>query len=328
MRTIVALLLLTTAAPAFAQDPGPEPRWERRESARQDRDDRRDAEPSVSGRRIARLASDEDQGRPLQRLRRGSAESRGEVAAARDFAPESPRAEHFGAGLAPRLERGERPASRGSSPQADRARLDEADAPAPGPRIVQAPGTRRRTGDSVADWRLRERAGGGTPELVQEREDSTTPEALREPRQRLLDRIVRSGDPIGRPSPVAGRVPREGTQPPLPVAQRPANQVANHWRGDWRRDRRYDWHRWRDRHRDRFHLGFYFDPFGWSYRRHYIGWRLWPSYYHRSYWLHDPYYYRLPYAPPGYRWIRYWDDALLVDTWDGRVVDVIHNFFW
>ena len=24
--------------------------------------------------------------------------------------------------------------------------------------------------------------------------------------------------------------------------------------------------------------------------------------------------YRLPYAPPGYVWVRYWNDALLVDT--------------
>jgi hypothetical protein len=29
-----------------------------------------------------------------------------------------------------------------------------------------------------------------------------------------------------------------------------------------------------------------------------------------------------------YRWVRYWDDALLVDVRSGRVVDVIHNFFW
>ncbi|MGI8612320.1 MAG: RcnB family protein [Sphingomicrobium sp.] len=36
----------------------------------------------------------------------------------------------------------------------------------------------------------------------------------------------------------------------------------------------------------------------------------------------------MPYAPTGYRWIRYYDDALLVDTWDGRVVDVIRDFFW
>ena len=29
-----------------------------------------------------------------------------------------------------------------------------------------------------------------------------------------------------------------------------------------------------------------------------------------------------------YRWIRYYDDALLVDTYSGEVVDVIHRFFW
>jgi hypothetical protein len=28
------------------------------------------------------------------------------------------------------------------------------------------------------------------------------------------------------------------------------------------------------------------------------------------------------------RWIRYYDDALLVDIRDGYVVDVIHDFFW
>jgi Ni/Co efflux regulator RcnB len=36
----------------------------------------------------------------------------------------------------------------------------------------------------------------------------------------------------------------------------------------------------------------------------------------------------MPYAPPGYRWIRYYDDLVLVDTWDGRVADVIYDFFW
>jgi Ni/Co efflux regulator RcnB len=55
---------------------------------------------------------------------------------------------------------------------------------------------------------------------------------------------------------------------------------------------------------------------------------MWPSYYRSSYWLSDPWRYRLPYAPPGYRWIRYYDDLVLVDTWDGRVVDVIYDFFW
>ena len=39
--------------------------------------------------------------------------------------------------------------------------------------------------------------------------------------------------------------------------------------------------------------------------------------------------YRLPYRAAGHvRWVRYWDDALLVDIYTGEVVDVIHNFFW
>ena len=91
---------------------------------------------------------------------------------------------------------------------------------------------------------------------------------------------------------------------------------------------KYDWQDHRRRHRSLFHLGFYYDPFGWGYRPYQIGWRLWPSYYSSNYWINDPWQYRLPYAPPGYRWIRYYDDAILVDTWTGEVVDVIYNFFW
>ena len=102
----------------------------------------------------------------------------------------------------------------------------------------------------------------------------------------------------------------------------------NHWRTDWRHDHRYDWHNHRHHHRSLFHLGFYFDPFGWSYHRWGIGWRLWPSYYSSNYWLNDPYQYRLPNAPWPYRWVRYYDDALLVDTYTGEVVDVIYDFFW
>jgi hypothetical protein len=104
--------------------------------------------------------------------------------------------------------------------------------------------------------------------------------------------------------------------------------VAPTWSTGWRNNDRYDWRRWRDRHRSWFHLGFYYDPFGWDYYPYQIGWRLWPSYYGSRFWINDPWQYRLPYAPPGYRWVRYWDDALLVDTWTGEVVDVIHDFFW
>ena len=175
--------------------------------------------------------------------------------------------------------------------------------------------------DSVREWRSRERRSENSPAVLEQRNSAGI---FQQPREQ-----PRSRDSIGnRRAPVVSRIAREGTQPPAPNAVRASRQSAHHWRGDWRNDRRYDWRSHRNRHRSLFRFGFYYDPFGWSYRPYSIGWRLWPSYYHSRYWLNDPGMYRLPYAPPGYRWIRYYDDALLVDTWDGQVVDVIYDFFW
>jgi hypothetical protein len=47
-----------------------------------------------------------------------------------------------------------------------------------------------------------------------------------------------------------------------------------------------------------------------------------------DYWINDPFYYRLPPAYGPYRWVRYYNDALLVDVRSGYVVDVIHDIFW
>jgi hypothetical protein len=100
------------------------------------------------------------------------------------------------------------------------------------------------------------------------------------------------------------------------------------WNRDWRNDRRYDWRRYRDSHRSIFRIGVYFDPFGYNYYRPLsIGYRLQPYYYGQRYWI-DPGMYNLPYPPPGTMWVRYWNDALLVDTYSGEVVDVIRDFFW
>jgi len=100
------------------------------------------------------------------------------------------------------------------------------------------------------------------------------------------------------------------------------------WNRDWRNDRRYDWRRYRNSHRSIFHIGVYFDPFGYNYYRPFnIGYRLQPYYYGQRYWI-DPELYNLPYPPPGTMWVRYWNDALLVDTYTGEVIDVIRDFFW
>lgn len=128
--------------------------------------------------------------------------------------------------------------------------------------------------------------------------------------------------------PVVSDQPREGTQPRIRWDGRHRDVATNWSTSHWRNDSRYDWQNHRRHHRSLFHLSFYYDPFGWNYRPYQVGWRLWPSYYSSNYWLNDPWQYRLPYAPPGTRWIRYYNDAILVDTWNGEVVDVIYNFFW
>jgi hypothetical protein len=100
------------------------------------------------------------------------------------------------------------------------------------------------------------------------------------------------------------------------------------WSGDWRRDNRYNWYSYRNRYSSLFRLGRYYDPYRYGYRRFSIGFSLWPSYYGSNYWLNDPWQYRLPPAYGPYRWVRYYDDALLVNIYTGEVADVVYNFFW
>ena len=183
-----------------------------------------------------------------------------------------------------------------------------------------------RVVDTVREWRADERRRVDAPSSIEERNLRRAPAGqsggdLVE-QTRPLPPVLERGRRIS-------RTPVRGAEPPPPATARAVDaQPARHWSGDWRRDRRYDWRDWRRRHRSLFRLGFYYDPFGWSYFRYGTGWRLWPSHYGRRYWLHDPWMYRLPPAYGPYRWIRYWDDALLVNIYTGQVVDVIHNFFW
>ena len=120
---------------------------------------------------------------------------------------------------------------------------------------------------------------------------------------------------------------RDGRTTERPVTTR-HRDGDRQWSSQWRSDRRYDWRRYRDHNRSIFRFGRYYDPYGYNYRRFSIGFNLWPSYYGSSYWLDDPWMYRLPPAYGPYRWVRYWDDALLVNIYTGQVVDVERNFFW
>lgn len=101
------------------------------------------------------------------------------------------------------------------------------------------------------------------------------------------------------------------------------------WNRGWRNDNRYDWQRYRYSNRNLFRSGGYYAPYrNYRYNRLSIGIILDSLFYSNRYWLNDPYQYRLPAAPYGTQWVRYYDDVVLVDTYTGEVIDVIENFFW
>ncbi|RDV06052.1 ATP-dependent RNA helicase [Sphingorhabdus pulchriflava] len=101
------------------------------------------------------------------------------------------------------------------------------------------------------------------------------------------------------------------------------------WDRSWRSDRRYDWREHRERYRSYYRPGRYYAPNRYDrYRRFSIGIYLGSPFYSNRYWIADPWYYRLPPAHGPYRWVRYYDDVLLIDVRNGYVVDVIHDFFW
>lgn len=94
---------------------------------------------------------------------------------------------------------------------------------------------------------------------------------------------------------------------------------------DYRQDRRDDWRDYRDHNRDLYRSGRWNAPFRYNSFR--PGVRIAPTYYGQRYWIADPYRYRLP-RPYGYqRWVRHYNDVLLIDTRRGVVVDVIRGFF-
>lgn len=101
------------------------------------------------------------------------------------------------------------------------------------------------------------------------------------------------------------------------------------WNRNWRQDNRYDWHSWRNANRQHYRPGRYYAPYrNYHYRRLSIGFYLDNLFFSSRYWIDDPWSYRLPDAYGPYRWVRYYDDALLVDIYSGEVIDVIHDFFW
>jgi Ni/Co efflux regulator RcnB len=76
-----------------------------------------------------------------------------------------------------------------------------------------------------------------------------------------------------------------------------------------------------------YHVGTYVRPNGWYYRRWTYGQVLPALFWSQNYWLSDYFDYGLADPPPGFVWVRYGDDALLVDQNSGEVLQVEYSVF-
>lgn len=109
-------------------------------------------------------------------------------------------------------------------------------------------------------------------------------------------------------------------------------------RRDYRRDRRddlrdrdrawgrNDWQSYRAQNRALYARGNWRAPFRYNAWR--PGVRIAPVYFGQRYWINDPWRYRLPPARANARWVRHYNDVILVDYRRGIVLDVIRNFYW
>jgi Ni/Co efflux regulator RcnB len=76
-----------------------------------------------------------------------------------------------------------------------------------------------------------------------------------------------------------------------------------------------------------FHWHNYNRPNGWYYQRWTYG-EIFPRiFWAEDYWLTDYWMFDLPIPPYGYVWVRYGDDALLIDRYNGEVLEVEYGLF-
>ncbi|MGZ5933755.1 MAG: RcnB family protein [Rhizomicrobium sp.] len=78
----------------------------------------------------------------------------------------------------------------------------------------------------------------------------------------------------------------------------------------------------------RYHWHSYNRPSGWYYQRWVFG-QIFPSiFWARDYWITDYWMFDLPIPPYGYVWVRYGDDALLINRRTGTVLQVVYGVFY
>ena len=107
---------------------------------------------------------------------------------------------------------------------------------------------------------------------------------------------------------------------------RAAERARQETRED-RRELREDWQDYRKSHRQVYQRGAYAAPGAYRYRPVNAGYRFAPAQVSSRYWMNDYSAYRLPNPGYGRRWVRYGNDAVLVDARSNVALRVFRAFF-
>lgn len=157
-------------------------------------------------------------------------------------------------------------------------------------------------------------AAVATPVAAQAQSQAEVRRSQRDVREerRELDRAYRSGDP---------RRIRDERGDLREARQELREDIRDRDRA-WGRD---DWRYYRDRNAALYARGTWRAPFRYTAFR--TGVRIAPAYYGPRYYIVDPWRYHLPRVRGYQRWVRHYDDVLLVDTRRGVVIDVYRGFW-
>jgi Ni/Co efflux regulator RcnB len=110
-----------------------------------------------------------------------------------------------------------------------------------------------------------------------------------------------------------------------------SNYRQGHLPRDWNRyNHNFDRSRWQRNYRAerRYHWNNYRRPHGWYYRRWTFGQILPLLFWSQNYWINSYWNYGLDDPPYGYVWVRYGDDALLVNVQTGRILRVVYDLYY
>ena len=108
---------------------------------------------------------------------------------------------------------------------------------------------------------------------------------------------------------------RSGSRPPSNVLRHRQNRDFQRYHHEYRAERRY-------------HVDHYSRPHGWYPYQWVLGGILPHLFWSQNYWIIDYWLYGLPIPPYDCVWVRYENDALLIDRRSGEVIEVIYDIFY